>query len=156
MKKQIFAFSTTMALASSVLAQVTVTAPWIRATVPQAKAAGAFMQLQSAQDARLLEVRSSVAGIAEVHQMEMVGQTMKMHAVAGVDLPAGKTLHLAPGGYHIMLMDLKRQLKEGQTVPLTLLVQAKGKKPQTIEVAVPVKALAYVAPASPAKPAMPH
>lgn len=156
MKKQIFAFTTTMALASSVLAQVTVTAPWIRATVPQAKAAGAFMQLQSAQDARLLEVRSSVAGIAEVHQMEMVGQTMKMHAVPGVDLPAGKTLHLAPGGYHIMLMDLKRQLKEGQTVPLTLVVQAKGKKPQTIEVAVPVKALAYVAPASPVKPAMPH
>lgn len=156
MKKQIFAFLTTMALASSVLAQVTVTAPWVRATVPQAKAAGAFMQLQSAQDARLLEVRSSVAGIAELHQMEMVGQTMKMHAVQGVDLPAGKTLHLAPGGYHIMLMDLKRQLKEGQTVPLTLVVQAKGKKPQTIEVAVPVKALAYVAPASPAKPAMPH
>lgn len=150
MKKQLFAFLTTMTLASCALAQVSVTAPWIRATVPQGRASGAFMQLQSAQDARLLEVRSSVAGSVEIHQMEMLGQTMKMRAVDGVDLPAGKTLNLASGGYHIMLMDLKRQLKEGESVPLTLLVQVKGKKPQAIEVAVPVKALSYTNPASPA------
>jgi len=143
----------TMVLSTCALAQVTVTAPWIRATVPQAKATGAFMQLQSAQDVRLIEVRSSVAGIIEIHQMEMVGQMMKMHAVSGIDLAAGKPMNLASAGYHIMLMDLKRQLKEGETVPLTLVVRNKRKELETIELAVPVKALTYVSPqTAPAKP----
>ncbi|MDC8760129.1 copper chaperone PCu(A)C [Janthinobacterium fluminis] len=157
MKKQFFAFLTGMTLASCALAQVSVTAPWIRATVPQGKATGAFMQLQSTEDVRLVEVRSGVAGITEIHQMEMVGQTMKMHAVPGIDLAAGKPLHLAPGGFHIMLLELKRQLKEGETVPLTLVLQRKGKKQETLEVAVPVKALTYVNPApAHAAPAMAH
>ncbi|MEC5164226.1 periplasmic copper chaperone A [Janthinobacterium sp. CG_23.3] len=155
MNKQFIAFLTTMTLASCALAQVSVTAPWIRATVPQGKATGAFMQIKSDQDVRLVEVRTSVAGIAEIHQMEMLGQTMKMHAVDGLDLAAGKTLHLGPGGYHIMLMELKRQLKQGETVALTLVVQGKDKKRKNIELAVPVKALTYVDPAGPAAmPAM--
>jgi copper(I)-binding protein len=137
-----------LAGAAQAQAQVTVTAPWIRATVPQAGAAGVFMQLQSAQDTRLIEVRSSVAGVAEIHQMAMTGQTMTMRAVDGVDLPAGKPVDLASGGLHIMLMDLKRQMKAGDVVPVTLVVQAKGKKPQTISLNVPVKPLTYVAPAA--------
>ncbi|MET3131509.1 copper(I)-binding protein [Oxalobacteraceae bacterium GrIS 1.11] len=146
--KQLFTFVATMALASCALAQVTVTAPWIRATVPQAKSGGAFMQLQSSDDARLLEVRAGVAGMVEIHQMEMAGQTMRMHAVDGVDLPAGKTVNLASGGYHIMLMDLKRQLKEGESVALTLRIQHKNKKLETLELNVPVKPLTYLAPAA--------
>ena len=149
MKKQFFALLTMMALASCALAQVTVTAPWIRATVAQGKATGAFMQVQSARDVRLVEVRSAVAGVAEIHQMEMQGQVMKMHQVDGVDLAAGKALNLAPGGYHIMLMDLKRQLKEGDTVPVTLVLRDKNKKLDTIELAVPVKALSYSGAAQP-------
>jgi copper(I)-binding protein len=124
-------------------AQVTVKDPWIRATVPAAKATGAFMQLQSAQDARLIEVRSSVAGIAEIHQMAMENNVMKMQAVTGVDLPAGKPVAFASGGYHIMLMQLKRQLKEGETVPLTLVVQKKDKQLETVEVNVAVRSLTY-------------
>jgi copper(I)-binding protein len=135
-------------MAASALAQVTVKDPWIRATVPAAKSTGAFMQLQSAQDARLVEVRSSVAGIVEIHEMKMDGQMMKMHAVDGVDLPAGKPVALASGGYHVMLMDLKRQLKDGEQVPVTLVIQRKGKKPETVEVQVPVKPLNYSAPAA--------
>ncbi|HAT32979.1 MAG TPA: hypothetical protein DCW29_19680 [Janthinobacterium sp.] len=152
MKKHIFAFLTGLALSTCALAQVTVTAPWIRATVPQGSATGAFMQLRSARDARLLEVRSKVAGVTEIHQMEMSGQMMRMHAVPGLDLAAGKTVDLAGGGYHIMLMDLKRQLKEGETVPLTLLVEYKDKRRETIQLAVPVKALTYANPVSPAPP----
>jgi copper(I)-binding protein len=135
-----------MTLASCALAQVTVTAPWVRATVAQSKASAAFMQLQSARDARLIEARSSVAGVVQFHQMEMAGQMMRMHAVAGIDLPAGKPVILGAGGYHIMLMDLKRQLKEGDSVPLTLIVEAKNKKREAIELTVPVKALTYEGP----------
>lgn len=133
--------------ATCAVAQVTVKDPWVRATVPAAKASGAFMQLQSAQDARLVEVRSSVAGMVEIHQMAMENNMMKMQQVDGVDLPAGKPVALASGGYHIMLMMLKRQLKEGETVPLTLVVRNKDKKLETIELNVAVRPLTY----SPAK-----
>jgi copper(I)-binding protein len=145
MKQHLCAMVLTM-LASCALAQVTVTAPWVRATVPQSKATGAFMQLQSARDARLVEARSSVAGVVQIHQMEMAGQMMRMHVVAGIDLPAGKPVILGAGGYHIMLMDLKRQLKEGDSVPLTLIVQARNQKREAIELTVPVKALTYAGP----------
>lgn len=135
--------------AAIALAQVTVSAPWVRATVPTAKVTGAFMQLRSAGDARLVEARSSLAGMVEMHRMEMDGQTMRMHAVDGIDLAAGKTVNLASGGYHIMLMDLKRQLKEGEMVPLTLIVEQKNKLRETLELSVPVKPLTYVARAAP-------
>ncbi|CDG82054.1 copper chaperone PCu(A)C [Janthinobacterium agaricidamnosum] len=147
MKKQILAFLGGMALATCALAQVTVTAPWIRATVPQAKSTGAFMQLVARQDARLVEVHAEVAGSAEIHQMEMNGTVMKMHAVPGLDLPAGKTVNLASGAYHIMLLNLKRQLKEGDNVPLTLVVEDQNKKRASIALSVPVKALTYFPPA---------
>lgn len=135
-------------LSAAAHAQVTVKDPWVRATVPAGKATGAFMQIQSQQDARLVEVRSPVAGVVEIHQMAMDNGMMKMGAVDGVDLPAGKPVALASGGYHVMLMQLKRQVKEGETVPLTLVVQKKDKKLETIEVKAPVKPLTY-APANP-------
>lgn len=148
MKNKFFACAAAGALSAmfalAAQAQVTVTDPWIRATVPQARATGAFMQLQSAQDARLVEVRSSVAGVAELHQMSMENHVMKMSAVAALELPAGKTVPLASGGYHIMLMQLKRQMKEGDLVPLTLVIENKDKKRETIELKVPVKALTYM------------
>lgn len=149
MQKQFFASIVSIALATvvtGVQAQVSATAPWIRATVPQQKSTGAFMQLQSARDARLVGVSSPVAGIAEIHKMEMDGQMMRMGPVDGIDLPAGQTVNLASGGYHIMLMDLKRQLKDGETVPLTLVVQDRNKKRQNVELRVLVKPIAYAAP----------
>lgn len=71
---------------------------------------------------------------------------MMMSAVEGIDLPAGKSVALASGGYHIMMMDLKRQMKAGESVPMTLVFQGKGKKQETVEVQVPVKPLSYTAP----------
>jgi copper(I)-binding protein len=150
MKKQVFALLAALAISAGAQAQVTVTAPWVRATVPQSKATGAFMQLRSEQDARLLEVRSDAAASVQIHQMEMAGQTMTMHAVDGLDLPAGKQVNLASGGYHVMLMDLKRQLKAGETVPLTLRVQRKGRPVEEIVVQAAVQPLTYIAPAAPA------
>ncbi len=146
MKKQFFALAMSIAFAASAAAQVTVREPWIRATVPAAQATGAFMELVSKQDARLVEVRSPAAGIIEIHQMSMQGDRMMMSAVESLDLPAGKPVALASGGYHIMMMDLKRQMKAGDTVPMTLVIEQKGKKRETVDVQVPVKPLSYTAP----------
>ena len=129
----------------SALAQVSVTDPWIRATVPAQKAAGAFMQVRSAKAARLVEVRTPVAGRVEIHQMEMQGQTMRMRAIDSLELPAGQPVNLASGGYHVMLFDLKRQLKDGEQVPLTLVVVGADGKRENVEVTVPVKPLTYTA-----------
>ncbi len=139
----------TLALASLVSlpmlahAQVSVGDPWIRATVPQAKAAGAFMQLKSAKTVKLVQVTTPVAGRVELHQMAMDGQTMRMRAVESIELPAGQTVNLASGGYHVMLFDLKRQLKEGEQVPMTLTVADAAGKRENLALTVPVKPIAY-------------
>jgi copper(I)-binding protein len=135
------AFVALIFAALPVMAQVTVKDPWVRATVSQQKATGAFMQITSAQDAQLVSASSPVAGVVEVHEMTMEKDVMKMRAVKALDLPAGKSVELKPGGYHVMLMDLKQQMKEGDTVPVTLVVEGKDKKRTTIEVKAAVKAL---------------
>lgn len=130
---------------TAAFAQVTVGDPWLRATVPAQKTAGAFMQLRSPKATRLVEVQSPVAGRAEVHQMAMEGQTMRMQKVDGIDLPAGQSVNLSSGGYHVMLFDLKQQLKEGEQVPLTLTFVGADKKRENVTVQVPVKPLTYTA-----------
>lgn len=130
-----------LVMAVAAQAQVSVKDAWVRATVPQQKATGAFMQLVSAKDAKLVEARSPVAGVVEIHEMAMVDQVMKMRAVPGLDLPAGKMVELKPGGYHVMLLDLKGQVKDGDTVPLTLVVEGRDGKRETIELKAPVRPL---------------
>ena len=130
---------------SAAFAQVAVTDAWIRATVPAQKTAGAFMQLRSPKATRLVEVQSPVAGRAEIHQMDMQGQTMRMQKVDGIDLPAGQPVNLSSGGYHVMLFDLKQQLKEGEQVPLTLTFAGADRKRENVTVQVPVKPLTYTA-----------
>jgi periplasmic copper chaperone A len=107
---------------------VEVTGAWARATVQGQKASGAFMQLTAPQGARLISVSSPVAGVAEVHEMKMEGDVMKMRALPnGLELPAGKTVALTPGGFHVMLMDLKLPLQKDTTIPMTLVFKdAKG------------------------------
>jgi len=134
-----------LAVSSLVHAQVSVTEPWIRATVPAQKVTGAFMRVQSAAPARLVGVQSSVAGRAELHEMAMEGQTMRMRRVDAIALPAGKPVDLASGGYHIMLMDLQRQVKEGERVDLTLHVEDVAGKRQDVKLSVPVRPLSYSA-----------
>ena len=143
MKKQVGALIASIALCSTAFAQTTVTAPWVRATVPQQGASGAFLQLRSPDAARLVAVSSPAAHSAELHKMEMVGQLMKMGEVDGIDLPAGQTVQLASGGYHIMLLGLTHQLKEGDSVPLSLVIERKNGKRETLAVNAPVKPLAY-------------
>ncbi len=129
-------------LAFQAQAQTTVKDAWVRGTVPQQKATGMFAQITSAGGGRLVSASSPVAGVVEVHEMAMDGNVMKMRAVAGgLDLPAGKPVDLKPGGYHVMLLDLKKELKAGDTVPVTLVVEGKDGKRETLEVKAPVKPL---------------
>jgi periplasmic copper chaperone A len=129
-------------LGTAALAQTTVKEPWIRATVPQQTATGAFMQIQSTKGGRLVSAASPAAGMVEIHEMVMDGTTMKMRALAnGLDLPPGKSVALKPGGYHVMMMDLKTPLKAGDVVPLTLLVVGKDGQRESIELKAPVKAM---------------
>ncbi len=129
--------------AGAALAQsVEVQNAWARATVQGQKATGAFMTLKSKADGRLVAVSSPVAGVAEVHEMKMDGGVMQMRALeGGLELPAGKTVELKSGGYHVMLMDLKLPLKKDTTIPLTLVFKdAKGQETRQ-ELKVPVSML---------------
>lgn len=126
---------------------------WARASVQGQKATGAFMRLTAKDGARLVRVESPAAGVTEVHEMKMEGDIMRMRAVPGLDLPAGKTVELKPGGYHVMMQDLKAPLMKDTSVPLTLVFQdAKGVESK-LNLSVPVST---TAPGGAAAPAMQH
>ena len=129
---------------------------WARATVPGQKATGAFMKITAKDGSKLVAVSSPVAGVSEVHEMKMEGDVMKMRAVTGgLDLPAGKAVELKPGGYHVMLMDLKSTLQKDTTIALTLVFKdAKGVETKA-EIQVPVSMVAPGAKAA-EMPAMDH
>ncbi|WP_426144637.1 copper chaperone PCu(A)C [Polaromonas sp. DSR2-3-2] len=137
----------TMLLACSALhAQtVEVSDAWVRATVQGQKGTGAFMSITAKDGAKLVGVSSPVAGVAEVHEMKMEGDIMKMRALPALDLPAGQVVQLKPGGYHLMLMDLKQPLPKGSTVPLTLRLQDAQGVESRLEVSVPVSMAAPAA-----------
>lgn len=110
-------------------ANVTISDSWVRPTVTGQKATGAFMKITAKENSKLLSVSSPIAGVAEVHEMKMEKDVMKMAAIASLDLPAGKAVELKPGSYHIMLMDLKSPVEKGAKLPLTLRFQdSKGGK----------------------------
>lgn len=136
--------SATLLLACSALQAQTVEVKdaWIRSTVQGQQGTGAFMNITAKDAARLVGASSPVAGVVEVHEMKMEGDVMKMRAVPSLDLPAGQTVQLKPGGYHVMMMDLKQTLPKGSTVPLILRFKdAKGAESQ-VELKVPVSAMA--------------
>ncbi len=122
---------------------VTVADGWVRATVQGQKATGAFMKITAKDAAKLVAGSSPAAGVVEIHEMKMEKDVMKMAALPnGLELPSGKTVELKPGGYHVMLMDLKAPLAANSTVPVTFTFQdAKGNK-TTQELKLPVKSMA--------------
>lgn len=130
-----------VALTTPVWAQTTVKDAWVRGVVAQQTATGAFMEITSAHGGKLVSVASPVAGVVQVHEMKMDGNVMKMGPVDALTLPAGQTVTLQPGGYHVMLMDLKQALKAGDQVPLTLTVVDQDGKKEVIEIHAPVRAL---------------
>ena len=117
--------------ASMASAQVDITDAWVRATVQGQKATGAFMNLTAKTDSRLVGVKTDAAAVAEIHEMKMEKDVMRMKRVSVLPLPAGKTVSLKPGSYHVMLMGLKEPLPLDSHVQLTLMFEdAKGVKSQ--------------------------
>jgi hypothetical protein len=159
MKLKTIALIAALASASAFAQTVEVKDAWVRTSVPGQKATGAFMKITAKEGSKLVSASSPAAGVTEVHEMKMEGDVMKMRAVVGgLDLPAGKTVELKSGGYHVMLMDLKAALPKDSTVPLTLVFKdAKGVESK-VELKVPVAAVAPGAPVAKAgaKPAMDH
>lgn len=140
MKKIVLA-SALFFLSTVVHAEITVDAPWVRATVPQQKFTGAFMHISSTSDVKLVSAQSPVADHLEIHEMKMDGDVMKMRQIEGVNIQAGQSIDLNPGGYHIMFMGLKQQMKEGDLVPISLVFESKGHASETVRIKAIVKPL---------------
>jgi uncharacterized protein YcnI/copper(I)-binding protein len=116
---------------------ITVASPWTRATPRGAKVAGGYLKVTNngAAADRLVGGVSDIAGRIEIHEMAMSGGVMQMRPLnAGLELKAGQSLELKPGGYHMMFLDLKRQLKQGETIKATLQFEKAGKVDVTFKV----------------------
>ena len=103
--------------------------PFARATPAAARVAGAYLTVENKGTApdRLIAASSPVAGVTEIHEMTMDGGVMKMRAIPGIEIKAGAKVELKPGGYHVMLIELKQPLKNGDRFPLTLTFKKAGK-----------------------------
>lgn len=128
-----------LAAAAAAHAQVEARAAWVRGTVQGQTTAGAYMRLLSGSGASLVGAESPAAGSVEIHEMRMEGNVMRMREVSKLKLPSGKVVELKPGGYHMMLVDLKRPLKKGDLVPIRLKVELGDKSVKTISVAAEVR-----------------
>ena len=102
--------------------------PWARATAPGAAVGGGYLVIRNkgAAGDRLVGVSSPVSARVEIHEMAMEKDTMRMREVKGVDVPAKKSVEFKPGGYHLMMIDLKAPLKQGDKVPVTLRFEKAG------------------------------
>jgi len=110
---------------------------WSRATPSGAKAGAGYLTIENKGSApdRVIGGTSDVAGKVEVHEMSMSNGVMKMRPLEkGLEIAPGKTVKLAPGGYHMMLMDLKSQLKQGDKLPITLEFEKAGKATVSFDV----------------------
>ena len=141
---QVFAFAALFAvLGASAHAQeikagdLVITQPWSRATPGGAKIAGGFLTIENKGTTpdRLVSGSGDVAGKVEIHEMAMNNGVMTMRPLdKGLAIEPGKTVKLAPGGYHLMLMDLKNPLKQGEKVPLELQFEKAGKVTVSLDV----------------------
>jgi copper(I)-binding protein len=120
-------------------ANVSVTDAWARATMPGQKVSGAYLQIRSDADARLISASSPAVPRVELHEMKMDGDVMRMREVEAIELPKGKTVSLEPGGFHIMLMNLPKPIAAGEVIPLVLTVESGGKR-QAVEVKAEARA----------------
>ena len=135
--RRLLAVAACLVFASAALAQtgqLEVSDAWARATPGKAENGVAYLTIRTPTPDRLVSVSSPVAKKAELHTMEMAGMVMKMRPLAGLDIPAGQSVTLKPGGEHIMLMGLNGPLREGQSFPLTLTFEKAGARAVTVAV----------------------
>jgi copper(I)-binding protein len=122
-------------------AEVTVANPWIRGIVKGQTETGAFMTLKSTEATKLVGAASPVAATVQIHEMTMHGDMMTMRPVKAVDVPANTVVELNPGGYHIMLIGVKKALLKGEMVPIKLTFQGKAGTNSTVEIQAEVRDL---------------
>lgn len=118
---------------------ITISNAWARATAPGQQVAAAYMSLKSEQGATLIKAESNLAGTIELHSMTMENDVMKMRMLNELQIPAGKTVNLEPGGYHLMLFDLKQPLNAGQTAEFKLHFRTKAGSTQSMTLSLPIK-----------------
>ncbi len=139
--KPIFALGLALFTLPALADTVKVDHPWVRATAPGQKVAGAFMDLTADADMTLVGAESHAAKTVQLHTMSMDNGVMVMRQIKDIPLPKGKTVSLKPGSLHVMLIDLNGQIKEGDKTAITLVVrEASGK-----EMKIPVEAEARAA-----------
>ncbi|MHB8914778.1 MAG: copper chaperone PCu(A)C [Thiobacillus sp.] len=124
---------------------------WVRPTMPGQSVAGAYLDITAKKTARLVAVRSPISPDVQIHWMQMDGDVMRMREVGAIDLPKHTSVSLKPGGYHLMLMQLKKPIRAGEVVPLTLVIETQGKREN-----VKVRALAQTPLAKGAEAAHDH
>jgi len=124
------------ALAQAAQSSIKVEGAWARSTPPGAKTAAAYLTVVNAgkENDTLMSASTPVAGTADVHRSFMDNGVMKMRPAGPLDLKPGASLKLAPGGYHIMMMDLKQPLAAGQTFPVTLVFKKAGNVTAVVKV----------------------
>lgn len=115
---------------------------WARQSVAGQRASGAFMRLTAREPLSIVGGSSPVAAAVEVHEMKLEGDVMRMRALPALLLPAGKAVEFKPGGYHLMLLDLKQPLQRDTQVPVTLVLRDAQGVERTLQLQLPVRAAA--------------
>lgn len=113
---------------------------WVRASNDGQDVSAAYMTIVSNEDTSLIAIDSDVADVIEIHSMSMENGVMKMRMLDTLDLVAGKPTELSPGGFHLMLFDLKKPLAAGKEAHFTLHFKNKAGQEKTISVTSPIKA----------------
>ena len=128
------------------LGALEISGAFTRATLPNAPVGGGFLTIinTGAEADRLVSVTTDIAKEAQIHEMAMEGDVMKMRQLKdGLEIPAGESVALEPGGFHLMFMGLNGAIKEGDVVPVTLTFEKAG----TVSVDLVAGAAAADAPA---------
>ena len=118
---------------------ITISHAWARATVAGQPVGAAYLDIASDHNAALVEMRSDAAASVELHAMSSDGEIMRMRHVEKLPLPAGETVRLAPGGTHLMLLELKRPLRAGESIGIDLVVSDAAGRRRTVHARVPVR-----------------
>ncbi len=140
MKTRLLTLFALFFLASSAYAaDIKIEDAWSRATAPGQEVGSIGMIITSAKAAKLIAVATPVAKSSEIHTMTMEGGVMKMRQLDFLELPANQPVKLGPGGDHLMMFGLKKPLKAGQKIPVTLTVQFADKSEKKIKVKAVIK-----------------
>jgi periplasmic copper chaperone A len=147
---RLLAFATGLVVAGAALAQTSgleVSNAWARATPGRSQTGAIYLTVVSPTADKLVSASTPAAKKAELHTTTMTGMVMKMRPLSDLDIPAGQSVTLKPGGMHIMLTGLEKPLRAGQTFPLTLTFDKAGTR--TVDVAVEKPGAMGPAPAPP-------